>query len=45
MRRLWARCAVQTRNDRGVALFAAVAGMVLLSTMIAALVILAGTRT
>ena len=30
-----------TRNDRGVALFAAIAGMVLLSTMIAALVILA----
>ena len=31
----------QTRDDRGVALFAAIAGMVLLSTMIAALVILA----
>jgi hypothetical protein len=41
MRALWSRGAVQTRNDRGVALFAAIAGMVLLSTMIAALVILA----
>ena len=41
MRALWARFTVQTRNDRGVALFAAIAGMVLLSTMIAALVILA----
>jgi hypothetical protein len=36
-----ARLASQTRNDQGVALFAAIAGMVLLSTMIAALVILA----
>ena len=36
-----ARFTAQTRNDRGVALFAAIAGMVLLSTMIAALVILA----
>ena len=41
MRRLLARFTAQTRNDRGVALFAAIAGMVLLSTMIAALVILA----
>jgi hypothetical protein len=41
MRRLMARLTVQTRNDRGVALFAAIAGMVVLSTMIAALVILA----
>jgi hypothetical protein len=41
MRATWARFTVQTRNDRGVALFAAIAGMVLLSTMIAALVILA----
>jgi hypothetical protein len=40
--RAWrARFTVQTRNDRGVALFAAIAGMVLLSTMIAALVVLA----
>jgi hypothetical protein len=36
-----ARLTVQTRNDHGVALFAAIAGMVVLSTMIAALVILA----
>jgi hypothetical protein len=36
-----ARLTAPTRNDRGVALFAAIAGMVLLSTMIAALVILA----
>jgi hypothetical protein len=41
MRGLMARLAGQTRDDRGVALFAAIAGMVLLSTMIAALVILA----
>ena len=41
MRRLMARFTAQTRNDRGVALFAAIAGMVLLSTMIAAPVILA----
>jgi hypothetical protein len=41
MRRFVARFAAQTRDDRGVALFAAIAGMVLLSTMIAALVILA----
>ena len=41
MRRLMARLTVQTRNDHGVALFAAIAGMVVLSTMIAALVILA----
>jgi hypothetical protein len=41
MRRLTARLTVQTRNDHGVALFAAIAGMVVLSTMIAALVILA----
>lgn len=36
-----ARLTAPTRNQRGVALFAAIAGMVLLSTMIAALVILA----
>ena len=41
MRRFVARLTAQTRDDRGVALFAAIAGMVLLSTMIAALVILA----
>ena len=41
MRRLMARLTVHTRNDHGVALFAAIAGMVVLSTMIAALVILA----
>ncbi len=41
MRRFMTRLAAQTRNDQGVALFAAIAGMVLLSTMIAALVILA----
>jgi hypothetical protein len=41
MRAWWARFTAQTRDDRGVALFAAIAGMVLLSTMIAALVILA----
>ena len=41
MRRFVARLTTQTRDDRGVALFAAIAGMVLLSTMIAALVILA----
>jgi Tfp pilus assembly protein PilX len=36
-----ARLTAPARNQRGVALFAAIAGMVLLSTMIAALVILA----
>ena len=36
-----AQLTAPTRNQRGVALFAAIAGMVLLSTMIAALVILA----
>src|SRR5262245_29898616 len=41
MRKLMERLALPTRNDRGVALFAAIAGMVLLSTMIAALVMLA----
>ncbi|HWC04073.1 MAG TPA: hypothetical protein VHF87_15045 [Methylomirabilota bacterium] len=41
MRKFSALRTAQTRNDRGVALFAAIAGMVLLSTMIAALVILA----
>jgi hypothetical protein len=41
MRRLVARLTAQTRNDHGVALFAAIAGLVVLSTMIAALVILA----
>jgi type II secretory pathway component PulK len=41
MRAWLARFTAQTRDDRGVALFAAIAGMVLLSTMIAALVILA----
>jgi hypothetical protein len=41
MRKLMARLTAHTRNDRGVALFAAIAGMVLLSSMIAALVILA----
>jgi hypothetical protein len=41
MRRFVAGLTAQTRDDRGVALFAAIAGMVLLSTMIAALVILA----
>ena len=41
MRWFVARLTAQTRDDRGVALFAAIAGMVLLSTMIAALVILA----
>lgn len=41
MRRFVARLALLARNDRGVALFAAIAGLVLLSTMIAALVILA----
>src|SRR5262245_24948996 len=41
MRAWMARFTAPTRNDRGVALFAAIAGMVLLSTMIAALVILA----
>ena len=41
MPRFMARLAAPARNERGVALFAAIAGMVLLSTMIAALVILA----
>ena len=41
MRRLVGRLTAQTRNDHGVALFAAIAGLVVLSTMIAALVILA----
>ena len=41
MRKFVARFTAQIRDDRGVALFAAIAGMVLLSTMIAALVILA----
>ena len=41
MRRLGARVAAPARNERGVALFAAIAGMLLLSTMIAALVVLA----
>jgi hypothetical protein len=41
MRRLVARRTARTRDDRGVALFAAIAAMVVLSTMIAALVILA----
>jgi Tfp pilus assembly protein PilX len=36
-----ARVAAPARNQRGVALFAAIAGMLLLSTMIAALVVLA----
>lgn len=41
MSRFAVRFAAPARNERGVALFAAIAGMVLLSTMIAALVILA----
>ena len=41
MSRLGARVAAPARNERGVALFAAIAGMLLLSTMIAALVVLA----
>jgi hypothetical protein len=41
MRRFVARLAAQSRDECGVALFAAIAGMVVLSTMIAALVILA----
>ena len=40
----WPNRPLQTRNQRGVALFAAIAGMVLLSTMIAALVILGAER-
>ena len=41
MPRFTVRLTAPARNQRGVALFAAIAGMVLLSTMIAALVILA----
>jgi hypothetical protein len=41
MRGVLTRLAGEARNDRGVALFAAIAGLVLLSTMIAALVVLA----
>jgi len=45
MSRFAVRFAAPARNERGVALFAAIAGMVLLSTMIAALVILARNET
>jgi hypothetical protein len=41
MRKFMPRCALRIQDDHGVALFAAIAGLVVLSTMIAALAILA----